>query len=162
MAAVLNLSLALNIFMAVSLWKGKNLFEGGGLGGQDFWAISKKRLKGFWKPSCPNWRYKLTRKVVAASSTKYHVHAVKRAMSDKLTLTTWCGSEIIINLPNHLEKHIRLCSVSLAFENKESVTIPFLKTLETLWQREIRLTINGRRIYGGCTPPFTIFLFLAL
>ena len=52
-------------------------------------------------------------------------------------------------------KHIRLCGVCLAFENKESVTIiqstprsiAFIETLEALWQREIRPTINTKDEY---------------
>ena len=52
-------------------------------------------------------------------------------------------------------KHIRLCGVSLAFDNKENVSIiqsthrsiPFLETLEALWQREIRPTINTKDEY---------------
>ena len=52
-------------------------------------------------------------------------------------------------------KHIRLCGVSLAFDNKEHVSIiqsthrsiPFLEALEALWQKEIRPTINTKDEY---------------
>ena len=45
--------------------------------------------------------------------------------------------------------------VSFAFDNKENVTImqstnrgiPFLETLEAIWQREIHLTINTKDEY---------------
>ena len=48
-------------------------------------------------------------------------------------------------------KHIRLCGVSLAFDNKEHVSIiqsthrsiPFLEALEALWQREIQSHVHA-------------------
>ena len=76
-------------------------------------------------------------------------------MSDKLTVNTWYGFENIANLPDHFGNILDSGGVSLAFENKESVTsiqsttrsIPFLKTLEALWQRGIRPTINTKDEY---------------
>ena len=51
-------------------------------------------------------------------------------------------------------KHISLCGVQLDFSDKEAVlilqaknrSIPFLKTLEEMWQRELKPQLNIREV----------------
>ena len=60
-----------------------------------------------------------------------------------------------LNPSQPVGKHVRLCGVTPTFENGDDViilqstarSIPFLETLEALWQREIKPTINTKDEY---------------
>ena len=74
-------------------------------------------------------------------------------LSQKRGFDVFAFSERELSRP--FVKHIRLSGVSLAFDDKKNVkiiqstnsSIPFPESLEALWQREIRPTINTKDEY---------------